>query len=283
MNYRHIYHAGNCADVVKHSLLVLLLESLLKKEKGFSYIDTHSGKGEYDLHSLESNKTEEYKQGIVQIKGQSSHPVLLKYSSIIDQLNGQGEMRWYPGSPWIAKSIQRPQDRMILNELHPSEYEDLKALFSKDTRAAIHHRDAYEFLPAVLPPPLRRGLVLMDPPYEKKDELLQIQNVLDKCFEKWPQGIYMIWLPLKEHSLKAFYEHLDQYPCERKFYLEFTWEATLEKANALQGSAIVILNLPWQLENEINTLMQALSEQWPRIKPKFILVPLQGGPAHPRS
>lgn len=271
MNYQHIYHAGNCADVLKHSILILLLESLQKKDKGFSYIDTHAGKGVYDLRSAAANKTQEYKQGIAQVKGRSKNPGLVKYSSIIDQLNKNNDLRWYPGSPWIAQAMQRPQDQLILNELHPSEYEELQGLFSREKNVSVHHRDAYEFLPAILPPDLRRGLILIDPPFEKKDELQQIQNVLDKCFEKWPQGIYMIWLPLKEGSLRNFYQHLNRYPCERKFYLEFTWEAPIEKANALQGSAIVILNLPWQLEEEITALMQELTKLWQEIHAKFII------------
>lgn len=269
MNYRHIYHAGNCADVVKHSLMILLLETLQKKEKGFTYIDTHAGKGEYDLSSVESNKTEEYKQGVFQVKGHSQHPVLLKYSSIIDQFNGGANMLWYPGSPCMAEAMLRPQDQMLLNELHSNESQELKALFARDKRVAVHHRDAYEFLPAVLPPNLRRGLVLIDPPFEKKDELLQIQHVLDRAFEKWPQGIYMIWLPLKEASLQNFYEHLRQYPCERKFSLEITWEAPIEKTNALQGSAFVILNLPWQLEEEIASLMKELTQLWQSIRATY--------------
>lgn len=269
MNYRHIYHAGNCADVVKHSVMILLLEALTKKEKGFCYIDTHAGRGEYDLSSLESNKTEEYKQGIAQVKGRSSHPSLLTYSGMIDQLNGNGGLRWYPGSPWIARALLRPQDRMILNELHPNDYEELRALFLRDDRVVTHHRDAYEFLPAILPPTLRRGLVLIDPPFEKKDELLRIQNLLDKSFQKWPQGIYMVWLPLKEASLKPFYEHINRYPCERKFILEFSWDAPAEKSQALQGSAITILNLPWALEEKIKTLMQVLCELWPNINPSY--------------
>ncbi len=270
MNYRHIYHAGCCADVVKHSVMVLILESLLKKEKGFCYIDTHAGKGIYDLASIEANKTEEYKQGISRIIHQSPHPELLQYISIINKLNGNGNLHLYPGSPWIADALQRPQDQMILNELHPSEYEELRALFSQDKRVSIHHRDAYEFLPAMLPPTLRRGLILIDPPFEKKDEIEQIQNVLDKCFPKWPQGIYMIWLPLKENSLKAFYQHLEKYNCERKFYLEFTWEAPVEKANAIQGSAIVILNLPWQLEEKISALLNELTQAWHDTQANFV-------------
>jgi 23S rRNA (adenine2030-N6)-methyltransferase len=269
MNYRHIYHAGNCADVVKHSVLTLLLESLHKKDTGFSYIDTHAGVGRYDLHSIEANKTEEYKEGINRVKAFPKSKILERYLSIIEDLN-KNNSNLYPGSPWIAHAMQRPQDQLILNELHPEDCESLKILFWREKGVSVHHRDAYEFLPALVPPASRRGLVLIDPPFEKKDELDQISHVLDKAFLKWPQGIYMLWLPLKENSLADFYAHIKKYECERKFFIEFSWETPADKTNALQGSAIIILNLPWKLEESITELMQELTQAWKSSHARFV-------------
>lgn len=254
MNYRHIFHAGNSSEVVKHNILLLLFDALQQKEKGFCFIDTHAGCGLYDLTSVQANKTLEYKEGIQLLTGKYSNTILKQYLQLVKSI---GE-NYYPGSPWFARSLLRDQDRMILNELHPDDYQELKSLFHHDAQVAVHHRDAYEFLPAVIPPEPKRGLVLIDPPFEDFDEKQHLIKLIEKCYKKWPQAVYMIWLPLKEESLQPFYQDLSKIPFKNNFTLEFYWKSAIVKSNALLGCSIVILNLPFSAQQSLKILLTDL-------------------------
>lgn len=254
MNYRHSFHAGNSSEVVKHTVLLLLLNALLQKDKGFCYIDTHAGCGMYDLTSTEANKTLEYKEGIKLLTKQYSNPILKQYLQLVESA---GES-FYPGSPWFAKSLLREQDKMILNELHPDDYQELKSLFRYDDQVAVHHRDAYEFLPAMIPPESKRGLVLIDPPFEDFEEKQNLIKLVEKCYKKWPQGVYMLWLPLKEESLQTFYKKLSDIPFKNNFTLQFYWKSAIVKSNNLLGCSIVILNLPFSAQQPLRMLLNDL-------------------------
>lgn len=254
MNYRHIFHAGSCSDVVKHTVLLLLLNALKLKDKGFCYIDTHAGCGMYDLTSEQANKTAEYKQGIAALTGNYKNPIIQQFLNLVATVGANH----YPGSPWFARESVREQDKIILNELHPDDYQTLVDLFYYDKAVSVHKRDAYEFLPAMLPPQLKRGLVLIDPPFEDFSEKQKLVEALEKCHKKWAQGVYMIWLPLKEESLQSFYKNITNIPFKNHFTLKFFWKPTPIKANALIGCSIIILNLPFSAKENLVQLLADL-------------------------
>ncbi len=264
MNYRHQYHAGNRADVIKHLILIALLSHLKKKETPFTFIDTHAGKGIYDLTSIEANKTEEYYEGIFSIKKSiNKNPLLETYLEMVFNHNQNlPELQFYPGSPLIAHDLLRPQDKMIVNELHPEEYQALRKLLGTKNQVAIHQRDAYEFLPAVIPPQTKRGLVLIDPPFEKPEEINQLENVLKKSWAKWSQGIYLIWLPIKDKNWQAFYDQLKTDISSKILVNEFEWLNPNVLQQKLSGSSLLIINPPWLIEEQIKDIAAILMSNW---------------------
>ncbi len=171
LSYRHSFHAGNHADVLKHTVQSLIIESLKEKEKPFLYLDTHSGAGRYQLTGEHAEKTGEYLEGIARIWEQPDLPEeLLPYMNIVRQLNDNGRLRYYPGSPLLAKYLLREHDKLVLTELHSSDYPLLRTEFSRDNRAQVFKEDGYQQLKSKLPPQSRRGFALMDPPYEMKTD-----------------------------------------------------------------------------------------------------------------
>src|SRR5258708_23962886 len=213
MNYRHAYHAGNFADVVKHATLALLIERLKAKDTPFCVLDTHAGIGRYDLSSTEAQKTGEFRNGVLKLldAGPKALPGELDpYLSVVRALNkGRSELRWYPGSPRLALDLLRPQDRLALLELHPEDARTLAALFAGDRRVSIHNADGYIGLKAFLPPKERRGLVLIDPPFERRDEFERLARGLRHAHRRWASGQYLLWDPVKDRSpVAAFHEAL---------------------------------------------------------------------------
>lgn len=251
MNYHHIYHAGNFADVVKHVLLVTLIQALLRKEKPFCYLDTHAGAGRYDLHSSLAQKTHEYETGIGRILKQKNYPIEIEqYLSAVKAL-----APFYPGSPRIVRPFLRAQDRMQLAELHPQEYAALKQEFHNDKQVTAQHIDGYQALKAWLPPKERRGLVLIDPPYEQADELDNILKSLKKALSCWQTGIYAIWYPLKDKNwLRRFQQGLQTSPCEKLLIAELSIYPE-DTSLSLYGTGMAILNPPWQFDIQLNVLM----------------------------
>jgi 23S rRNA (adenine2030-N6)-methyltransferase len=189
MNYRHAYHAGNFADVHKHAVLTLLLAHLCRKETPFHILDTHAGIGRYDLSGVEAGKTGEFEGGIARLLAGADHPLLADYLARVRAENEDGALRFYPGSPLIARASLRPDDRMTLVELHPEDAETLRALFKRDRQVTIREEDAYQALKACLPPKERRGLVLVDPPYEVKDEFQRMVKGMGEALRRWPTGV----------------------------------------------------------------------------------------------
>ena len=261
MNYRHLYHAGNFADVVKHVILTLLIQDLLRKEKPFCYLDTHAGSGCYDLQSASAQKTREYETGISRILQQKDYPVEIEnYLSAVKAV-----APFYPGSSRIVRPFLRDHDRMILTELHSQECALLKQEFHHDKQVSVHNTDAYQALKAWLPPKERRGLVLIDPPYEQNNEREQIIAGLKTAFERWPTGIYAIWYPLKNNIwVQHFHRLLKKSGFEKILIAELSIYPE-DTPLSLYGCGMIIINPPWQFDIQLKNLMpwlwQVLSPQ----------------------
>lgn len=257
MNYLHSYHAGNFCDVVKHICMIGLIESLQRKPSPFCYIDTHAGAGCYDLFSELPAKTKEFENGIQKIIRADHPPALVKkYLDIIHAINNKlsgskiSSLRYYPGSPLIARQLLRPSDRLIACELHPKEYESLHSLFAGDRQAAIHHTDGYLGLKAFLPPKERRGLILIDPPYEDPDEFAHIARTLPAALKRFETGIYAVWYPIKEQShVEKLYKSVKKNIANEIFVIELTIYPDIPQH--LNGTGLAIINPPWQFDETI--------------------------------
>jgi 23S rRNA (adenine2030-N6)-methyltransferase len=254
MNYRHAYHAGNFADVVKHVVLFLLIERLKHKETPFFVLDTHAGKGRYDLWSEESFKTGEHKLGIEKLLNKPINEIA-PYVRAIWGLNNE-VLRWYPGSPRLARSFIRPQDRLATVELHPQDVEALRQEFADDPQVGVHCRDGYEALKGLLPPKEKRGLVLLDPPFEARDEFVRLAQGIALSKERWPNGIIMAWYPVKERPVvEAFKGEISTLPEVLNI------EMLIKQENAsdeLIGCGLAIIGPPWQFDEMIRPILEAL-------------------------
>lgn len=262
MNYRHIYHAGNFADVFKHALLAQLLKSLQRKEAPFCYLDTHAGIGRYDLHHEAAQKTGEYRTGISRLwnvvgLGEG----FADYLAAVRALNGGDHLRFYPGSPRIARHLLRPQDRMVLLEMHPEEAAMLRAEFQGDRQVAVHEQDGYAGLKGFLPPKEKRGLVLIDPPYEEKDDFDRIVTGLKAAHERWAGGTYAIWYPIKDRpTVERFHRRLVATGIRKILLAEFA-VYPLDNAFRLNGSGMIVVNPPWQYIDIVRPLMAEMQER----------------------
>lgn len=260
MNYRHIYHAGNFADVFKHSVLLALIESLSQKEKPWCYLDTHAGKGCYDLFSEEANKTLEYKRGISRIFEAfpvNLSPLLQRYLNLVKH---HGYPRYYPGSPLLVLDCLRPNDRMILVEKNAEELMSLRQCFEALNRnqISIHHDDGYQALKAFLPPKERRGLIFIDPPFEALNEWSQIVQGLATGLKRFNTGIYAVWYPIKDKmAVLAFHNKLKELECKEILIAELVIYPE-DVPHGLIGCGMVIINPPWQLDEALKPLVQEL-------------------------
>ncbi len=277
MNYRHIYHAGNICDVVKHALLTLLVEHLRAKDKGFAVLDTHAGIGLYDLSDPLAQKTDEAANGIHRLQASPAIPALADYSRVLNDLNAGGALRLYPGSPLLVRHLLRPQDRLIACELHPEDARALKRLFHGDKQVQTHHRDGYEALTALFPPPERRGLALIDPPFEEADEFARLTNAVAALHKRWPQGQVAIWYPIKERpTIWRFHEALVATGIPEILCAEFLW-AEETRHDRLNGSGFILVNPPWSFDAQLTQLFpalhQALQTQYPNSVVKWLAKP----------
>lgn len=265
MNYRPLYHAGNFADVFKHIILIAVTQALLQKEKPFCYLETHAGAGIYDLHSPWAQKTKEYEAGIQKLfYAQHTHKpsLIADYLSVVHSFNPGQQLRYYPGSPYFVRALLRPCDKIELVELHPEEYQALKQTFHGDTQTVIHHADGYTALKSLLPPNPKRGFVLIDPPYENKNELEQIQVGLKNAFSRWQTGIYLIWYPIKKNAQLA--NELKKQLKTNPLYKVLIAEMTLYPSDSpvgLNGCGMAIINPPWQLEQTLRPILEWLWQQ----------------------
>jgi len=258
MNYKHLYHAGNFSDVFKHLVILSLIEFMKKKDKPFCYIETHAGAGRYDLTSKEAEKTKEYKNGVLKLidldlNTKEKKPKIIK--KYIDFIQKQGFPPYYPGSPLIAESALRPVDRMILMELHTAELETLKNLFYGNKQAAIHHQDGYLGLKAFLPPKERRGLILIDPPFEKPSEWEDLIKYLTIAYQRFPMGVYAIWYPLKDKAaVYTFQQALKKLDNAETIISEMTIYPE-DIQTGLIGCGMAIINPPWQWAETFSSVL----------------------------
>jgi 23S rRNA (adenine2030-N6)-methyltransferase len=262
VNYRHAYHAGNFADVVKHVVLTRLLDYLKQKDKAFRVIDTHAGIGRYDLSSVEAQKTGEWQGGIGRLIDASfAAPVtalLAPYLETVRSLNPEGGIQKYPGSPMIARHLLRKQDRLSAIELHPKDVAKLRTLFAGDFQTRVIELDGWLALGAHLPPKEKRGLVLIDPPFEEAGEFERLVDGLIRAHKRWPSGIYALWYPIKDRkAIIAFRKALKQSGIPKLLDIEFEIRPASSQPS-LDGSGLLVVNPPFTLEGELRTLMPAL-------------------------
>ncbi|MFZ6722844.1 23S rRNA (adenine(2030)-N(6))-methyltransferase RlmJ [Undibacterium sp. Ji49W] len=275
LSYRHGFHAGNHADVLKHFVLVQLLEYMGQKDTAYSYIDTHAGAGLYSLDSGYASKNAEYETGIAPLWDRKDLPeAMVSYMKLIRDLNPSGKMRYYPGSPYCANAVMREQDRLRLFELHPSEIKILAENFRKlDAHAAEQGRrttvrgkrviisagDGFESMKALLPPPSRRGLVLIDPPYEVKDDYRRVKVCLEDALKRFPTGTFAVWYPvLQRQESRSLPEKLKRLQSNSWLNVTLSISGPTPDGFGLHSSGMFILNPPWTLVATLREVMPYL-------------------------
>lgn len=261
MNYRHAFHAGNHADVFKHATLLRLAALLARKETPFAYLDSHSGVGRYDLAGDQASRTDEWREGIGRLWALESAPAaFVGYREAVAALNPDGALRYYPGSPELMRQALRPQDRLLLNELHPEDGRLLKENMARDRRVAVHQKDGWLLPRALLPVPERRALLLIDPPFEKTDELERCVKAVAEAIGRMRQTVIMLWYPIKDRrQLRRFHAGLQASGAPKLLNVELLIRAA-DDATRLNGSGLAIVNPPWGLEEELRDLLPWLAE-----------------------
>jgi 23S rRNA (adenine2030-N6)-methyltransferase len=269
MNYRHAFHAGGFADVVKHIVLARMLIYLQEKQAAFRVIDSHAGAGVYDLTGEEASRGGEWLTGIARLMqarfSQTTLPLLQPYLDIVRAFNPQGGLTTYPGSPLIARALLRPQDRLTACEVEPKARKMLIDALRRDTQARVVDLDGWTALPAFVPPKERRGLVLIDPPYEQKDEFERLALGFSQSFAKWPTGHYLLWYPVKsrratdELARHVASEVAAARPPGKALRLEFS-VAPQADGTALSSAGLLIVNPPWTLPGELKAILPELEK-----------------------
>ena len=256
MNYRHSFHAGNSADVVKHCLLIALVRALQQKPGPLTLIDTHAGCGLYDLIGGDAQRTGEYTQGVLRTFA-DTNPLLDDYRAAVRAVNAGAEVHLYPGSPRFLAQLLRPQDFLVLNEKHPEDAHALRGAM-RDTPAAVHERDAYELWLAMLPPRTARGVVVVDPPYEQTDERTRITSTLAAAHRKWSHGVTLIWYPLKDRATHVRWkEQLRKLGIPKLLGVEH-WLYDSDQPGVYNGAGVFIVNPPYAFTQALPPLLQAL-------------------------
>ncbi len=258
MNYRHSFHAGNSADVVKHSLLIALVRALQQKPGALTLIDTHAGCGLYDLDGEDAQRTGESLQG-VQRAFAEPNPLLDDYRAAVQAVNSGTEPQFYPGSPRILAQLLRPQDLLILNEKHPEDAYTLRGVM-RGTPAAVHERDAYELWLAMLPPRTARGVVVVDPPYEQPDDRDRITATLAAAHRKWAHGVTVIWYPLKDRATHTRWTgQLRRLGIPKVLGVEH-WLYDADQSGIYNGAGLYIVNPPYAFTQALSPMLEALRE-----------------------
>ena len=260
MNYRHAFHAGNFADVFKHTILLALLDALIAKDKPLCCFDTHAGGGRYLLGAAEAGKTGEWRDGIGRLVDAPDLPQpLQRYVAAVRACNPDGTFRAYPGSPLFAANVLRPQDSLVLCEVQDAEVAALRALFRNDGRVHVHARDGYAALNALLPPKEKRGLVLIDPPFEVQgDDFAAIETALSRAHARWPTGVYAVWYPIKSHrTIVPFHRRLAAGPFAKLLVAELLVHPD-DSPLRLNGCGMLIANPPWRLDATLSGLLPVL-------------------------
>jgi 23S rRNA (adenine2030-N6)-methyltransferase len=263
MNYRHAYHAGNFADVVKHAILARVLTYMKQKPQPFRVIDTHAGAGRYDLAGVEANKTNEWRDGIARLFD-ADMPVdvaalLAPYIDAVRSVNVPGELAVYPGSPLIAHFLMRAGDQLVANELHGEDLEKLKAEFRRVDGTKVLGLDAWVAVKALLPPPERRSVILIDPPFESPDEFERLTEALTNAMQRFATGVYLIWYPVKDQAASnRFVREVRQLGCSKMLDIRLTISEPFAGLG-LTETGLLILNPPFILRSELEVLLPYLS------------------------
>lgn len=264
MLYRHQFHAGNAADVFKHVVLLQLLRRLQHKPAPLCYVDTHAGRGRYPLDHGAALRTREFQGGVARLwdarQAAGLPPALADYLGRVAELNPDGVLATYPGSPRLVRAALRPDDRMILCELEPDEARALRDEFRRDPQVAVHQRDGYEALGALLPPTPRRGLVLIDPPYERPDEFAAALAALQLGRRRWPQACFVLWYPIKG-PLAASLLHTAVLKSDLRDVLCVELRTRPDAATILSGSGLLLVGAPWQTDLALGALLPDLAQR----------------------
>lgn len=264
MNYRHAFHAGNFADVVKHAVLARIVEYLKRKPGAFRVIDTHAGIGLYDLSGEEAQRTGEWRGGVGRLLEArlpaGAAALLAPYLDAVRALNPEGGVRFYPGSPLVTRSLLRDGDRLTAIELHPQDALALKQRFAGDWQVRVIALDGWLALGAHVPPKEKRGLVLVDPPFEKEGEFDRLADGLARAHRRWPGGTYALWYPVKDRAaVERFRDRLRGAGIAKVLDIAFEIRAPSPEPR-LDGCGMVVVNPPFVLEDEMAALLPALGE-----------------------
>jgi len=263
LSYRHAFHAGNFADVLKHSVLTLVLEYMVRKDKGFTYIDSHSGAAMYSLNDEYAQKTGEYKDGIAKILAVSNDEdfpeALMPYVELLQKLNIENsELEIYPGSPGIAKQFMRRQDSAHLFELHPTDIQHLTEFCTRWNKSHVKQSDGYKGILGLIPPPSRRGVVLIDPPYELKEDYTKAVKTIVKAYRKFTSGTYILWYPVvTRERINAMEKDFSRSEVKNLLHVEFCLHPDSEEYG-MTGTGLFIVNPPWQLESQLSGILPYL-------------------------
>lgn len=256
LSYRHSFHAGNHADVLKHTVQSLIIESLKEKDKPFLYLDTHAGAGRYQLSGEHAERTGEYLEGIARIWQRDDIPEeLAAYMSVVGHFNRNENLRYYPGSPLIARQLLREEDKLQLTELHPSDFLLLRSEFQKDDRTRVSRADGYQQLKAQLPPLSRRGFILMDPPYELKTDYQDVVKGIQEGYKRFATGTYALWYPVvMRQQIKKMLRDLEATGIRRILQIELGVRPDSDQ-RGMTASGMIVINPPWKLEQQMKNVL----------------------------
>ena len=262
LSYRHSFHAGNHADVLKHTVQSLIIEALKEKEKPFLYLDTHAGAGRYQLSGEHAERTGEYMEGIARIWQQDDLPAELEpYMNVVRHFNRGEQLRYYPGSPLIARQLLREQDSLMLTELHPSDFPLLRQEFQKDERTRVARADGYQQLKAKLPPDSRRGLILIDPPYEIKTDYQAVVSGISEGHKRFATGVYALWYPVvMRQQIKRMLRDLEATGIRNILQIELGVRPDSDQ-RGMTASGMIVINPPWKLESQMNNVLPWLHKK----------------------
>ena len=264
LSYRHAFHAGNFADVLKHAILTNVLEYMTRKDKGYTYIDSHSGAGMYQLTEEYAQKTGEYKQGIAKLIDNTDVPeALVDYISLIQSFNEESEhsLNLYPGSPAIAKAFSRRQDSAHLFELHSTDIDHLNQFCERWNKSHVKQSDGYEGILSLIPPPSRRGIVLIDPPYELKEDYQKAVKTIINAYKKFTTGTYILWYPVvKRELVDQMKTNFTKSDVKNVLQVELCLTADTEEYG-MTGTGLFIVNPPWLLNKQLEEILPYLKQK----------------------
>ncbi|OBW92483.1 ribosomal RNA large subunit methyltransferase J [Gallibacterium salpingitidis] len=261
LSYRHSFHAGNYADVLKHIVQLLILEALQQKEKGFLYLDTHAGAGLYSLQSFEAEKTAEFVDGIGALWERQDVPEIVQYYlAQIKKVNNSGKLRFYPGSPLLAANLLRPQDRAILTEIHPSDYPLLRKNMLKSQNVQVKLENGFQQLKSALPPKERRGFILIDPPYELKEDYQLVVEAIIEGYKRFATGTYAIWYPVVlRQQVKKMIHAFEATQIRKILQIELGIRPDTAQ-RGMTASGMIVINPPWKLESQMKEVLPYLTK-----------------------